>query len=214
MDPQKLSAQELVQLCLASQDPALWYEFERRFQQMISIVVRRRLHRCSINDPALVDDLTQDTFLKLCDHDFRALREFHFEHENSLFGFVKTVASNVAQDYLRREYSAKHGGGLEEEDLEKASVIIPARTSLADDAHIQILLAEIQRILEEELGHEPNFRRDIAIFWLYFRWGLTAKEISEIPSIGLTVKGAESVLLRLTRLLRGRLGGHGTASGR
>jgi hypothetical protein len=76
-------------------------------------------------------------------------------------------------------------------------------------------MAEIQRILEKELAHEPNFGRDIAIFWFYYRWGLTAKEISEILSMGLTVKGVESVLLRLTRLVRSKLGGsYGTASGR
>lgn len=211
MDPKKLSLQELLQLCLATQDPALWQEFVRRFQPLIAGVVKKTLRRWPwiYSDPALVDDLTQDTFMKLCANDFRALREFHFEQDNSLYSFLKTVASNVAQDYLRREYSPKHGGGVEEVDLDDA--MIPARPV---DAHTQILLAEIQRILEEELGHEPNFRRDIAIFWLYYRWGLTAKEISGISWIGLTVKGVESVLLRLTRLIRGRLGGRGTASGR
>jgi RNA polymerase sigma-70 factor, ECF subfamily len=214
MDPKKLSLQELLQLCLATQDPALWQEFVCRFQSHISRVVKNTLRRCKWASPdlALVDDLTQDTFMKLCANDFRALREFHFEHENSFYGFLKTVASHVAQDYLRREYSSKHGGGLEEEDLDSA--IIPARASSAEDTHLQILIAEIQRILEEELGHEPNFQRDITIFWLYYRWGFTAKEISEIPSIALKVKGVESVLLRLTRLIRGRLGGRGTASGR
>ena len=211
MDPKKLSLQELLQLCLATHDPALWQEFNRRVQPLISRVVFNTVKRCrwASPDPALVDDLTQDTFLKLCANDFRALREFHFEHENSLFGFLKTVASNVAQDYLRREYSRKHGGGVEEVDLDDA--IIPARPV---DTQTQILVAEVQRILEEELKNDASRERDITIFWLYYRWGFTAKEISKIRSIGLTVKGVESVLLRLTRLIRGRLGGRGTASGR
>lgn len=201
MDLQKLSAQELVQLCLASQDDAPRLEFVRRFQPLVAGVVRNRLRRWTINDPALVDDLTQDTFLKLCDHDFRALRHFQFEHENSLYGFLKTVASNVVLDHMRKA----RPWDFEMEDLDALSGIIPAETRFSDDPHVQILMAEIQRCLEEELQHQPNSRRDISIFWLYYRCGLTAKDISRLPSIRLTVKGVESTLLRLTRLVRAKL---------
>ena len=44
--------------------------------------------------------------------------------------------------------------------------------------------------------------RDRNLFWLYYRQGLTAEAISRIPAIGLSAKGVESALLRLTRLLR------------
>ena len=55
------------------------------------------------------------------------------------------------------------------------------------------------------LAGEPNFTRDFAIFWLYYRQGLTSKAISELAAIGLGVKGVESTLLRLTRLVRAKL---------
>lgn len=217
MDPKKLSIQELLQLCLATQDPALWQEFVCRVQPLISKVVGRTARRCrwGSSDPALVDDLIQDTFMKLCANDYRALREFQFEHENSFFGFLKTVASNVVRDHIRATENQKRPSPRQQEDLEMASATVPSKTSFGEDTQSQILIAEIQRILEEELPHEPNFRRDLAIFWLYYRWGLTAKEISKIRSIGLTIKGVESLLLRLTRLVRSKLGGnYGTASGR
>ncbi len=199
----KLSLWELVQLCLASQDSEPWLEFVSRVQPLISGVVRNCLRRWSISDPALVDDLTQDTFLKLCDRDFRALREFHFEHEYSLYGFLKTVAVHVVHDHIRKI----RPWDPEPQDLETISPTMPARSSFAEDAQSQILMAEIQRCLEQELQNQPNCRRDITIFWLYYRCGFTAKDISRLPSIGLSVKGVESTLLRLTRLLRGRLGG-------
>jgi RNA polymerase sigma-70 factor (ECF subfamily) len=44
--------------------------------------------------------------------------------------------------------------------------------------------------------------RDRNLFWLYYRQGLTAEAISRIPAIGLSAKGAESAIGRLTRLLR------------
>jgi RNA polymerase sigma-70 factor (ECF subfamily) len=217
MDPKKLSLQELLQLCLATQDPALWQEFVSRFQPLISRVVVKTFRRCRFAspDPALVDDLTQDTFMKLFANDYRALREFQAEYENSFFGFIKTVASHLVKDYIRKDTSEKQGGRLKREDLDEASITTPAPTTVTERAEHKVLIAEIQRCLEEQLAYEPNFSRDIAIFWLYYRYGLTAKAISQIPSIGLTVKGVESTLLRLTRLVRNCLGGgRGIASGR
>jgi len=212
MDPKKLSIQELLQLCLATQDPTLWQEFVRRFQLPISRVVVKTLRKWPWihPDPALVDDLVQDTFLKLCASDFRALRDFHFDHENSLFGYLKKVASNVVQDYVRKLKSEKHGGGLKEEDLEKVSITEPIRGSNPDR---QILINEILRCLQS-LSSQPNFNRDFVIFQLYYFEGLTAADIGDRPDIGLGVKTVESALLRLTRLVRNKLGGsYGTASG-
>ena len=66
----------------------------------------------------LVDDLVQDTYLKLCANDFKSLREFECDHENALFGFLKVVASNVVHDHFRGHCSQKRGRGHEAECLE------------------------------------------------------------------------------------------------
>jgi len=50
-----------------------------------------------------------------------------------------------------------------------------------------------------------TLQRDRTIFWLYYRQGLTAKEIGALPSIGLSLKGVESTLHRLTQLVREHL---------
>jgi RNA polymerase sigma factor (sigma-70 family) len=212
MDPKKLSIQELLQLCLATQDAALWQEFVCRVQPLISKVVGRTVRRCRWRppDPALVDDLIQDTFMKLFANDYRALREFQFEDENRFFGFIKTVASHVVQDYIRKVNSDKHGGGLKEEDIEKESITLPAPSSNPDR---QILINQILYCLQR-LSSQPNFKRDMLIFQLYYFDGLTAADIGDRPDIGLGVKTVESALLRLIRFLKGELGGRGTASGR
>src|SRR3954454_5988569 len=49
--------------------------------------------------------------------------------------------------------------------------------------------------------------RDRKIFWLYYREGLTAKEIAGLPQISLTLKGVESTLYRLIQLVRTHLTG-------
>ena len=206
MDPQKLSAQELVQLCLASQDPALWCEFVRRFQPPISRAVLKSLRRWpSIHaEPALVDDLTQDTFMKLFANDYRALREFKFEHEAQFYGFLKIVASNVVHDYVRKIHNDKRGGGRQEEDFEEIACTVPAPRNSSQDPERQVLLAQIQRCLENLLRDDPHGDRDMTLFLLYFRVGFTAEAISRYPHFGLEIKGVESALLRLVRLVRAR----------
>jgi DNA-directed RNA polymerase specialized sigma24 family protein len=44
--------------------------------------------------------------------------------------------------------------------------------------------------------------RDRALFWLYYLQGFTAEEIARLPVAGLTAKGVESALRRVTRWLR------------
>ena len=214
MDPRELPAQELLQLCLQSGDQATWLEFVRRFQPLLAGVIIKSIRRWTNPTPALVDDLVQDTYLKLCANNFRALREFDCKHENALFGFLKVVASNVVQDHFRSSYSQKRGSGKEDEELDKIQVSTPS-SSFSENAERNILIGEIRQCLESHAA-EPNFTRDCTIFWLYYQQGLTAKAISELPAIGLTVKGVESTLLRLTRLLKEKMNarpGRTTASG-
>jgi RNA polymerase sigma-70 factor, ECF subfamily len=204
MDTLKLSAQQLVQLCLDSQDEAMWTEFVRRFQPLIAGVVYKCVLGRVSPSPALVDDLVQDTYLKLCTSNFKALRDFEFQHENALFGFLKVVATNVVEDYYRGSCSQKRGSGRQEEDITEARIAVPADTGLYHPVEREILLGEIKQCLAEEAG-EPNFVRDYTIFLLFYSQGLTAKAISKLPGIGLSVKGVESTLLRLTRQVRAKL---------
>jgi RNA polymerase sigma-70 factor (ECF subfamily) len=208
MDPKKLSAQELVQLCLDSQDEALWMEFVRRFQPLIAGVINKCVFRRIGANLTLVDDLAQDTFLKLCANNFKALRNFVFKHENGLFGFLKVIAEHVAEDHFRSTDNLKHGGGFEEVDIEDAVAVLPSHHRRPQSVERDILLGEIKDCLAK-CATDPNFSRDYSIFWLYYRYGFTAKAISKMPSIGLNVKGVESALLRLTRYVRDKLGDSG-----
>ena len=134
MDPLKLSAQELVQLCLEAKDEASWMEFVRRFKPLISGVVVKLMSRRGKINTALLDDLVQDTYLKICAHNFKALREFDFRHENALFGFLKVITANVVEDYYRNINSQKRGQGRQEEGpgLRKRHNTDPSRSVHAD----------------------------------------------------------------------------------
>src|SRR5580765_6989662 len=115
MDPHKLSAQELVQLCLDSQDHASWTEVVRRFQPLIAGVVTKCIsHRGRPLRRDLIDDLVQDTYIKLCVNNFKPLRDFDFQHDNAFFGFLKVVASNVVEDHYRKSKGPTRSSGHED----------------------------------------------------------------------------------------------------
>jgi hypothetical protein len=69
-----------------------------------------------------------------------------------------------------------------------------------------LLLQEIDQCLQS-CAEVPGKRRDRLIFWLHYRQGLSANAISSLPAVGLTVKGVESVIYRLTGLVRGQIAG-------
>ena len=46
---------------------------------------------------------------------------------------------------------------------------------------------------------------DRMIFWLYFRQGMSTKEIASLPTIGLGAKGVGSVIERLKHAIRDQI---------
>jgi|SRR5215471_12997525 len=212
----------LLVLALRSRDELLWTEFIRRSQPVIAGVVTKTIRRWAGPTSSLVDDLVQETYLKLFAENARALRKFVCRHENALYGFLKVVASNVVQDHFRCMYSQKRGSGRWEESIEhdggisvgegrRATEVVNrggqsgratvASTSVRSALEDRILFRQIDACLKAQWSG-PNFSRDYSIFWLYYGDGLSAKAISCIPSIRLSVKGVESLLFRLTRLMQ------------
>jgi len=194
---------ELLQLCLQSDQDTLWAEFVGRSHSVIAGVVIKTMRRWIRPSPSLIDDLVQETYLKLCRDHFKALRRFIFGHENALFGFLKVVASNVVQDHFRGVYSRKRGSGIADAEFDCISSAFVLQSPLAAMER-GVLLQAVDRCLESCAG-SPNSARDRVIFWLYYRNGLTAAAISRLPSIKLSAKGVESTLLRLVRLVRLKL---------
>ena len=201
---QPRTALDLLRDCIQSGEQAAWLEFVSRFQPMLAGAVAKAARRWTTPAPALVDDLVQMTYLKLCANRCRALRELDCDHESSLYGFLKVVASHVVQDHFRSSSCQKRGKGRGEETMETSIGTADPIAPGAHDGEQRILMSQIQECLEN-YASGPNCERDFAIFWLYYRQGFTAKEISGLPEIGISTKGVESTLLRLTRLLRAKL---------
>ena len=194
----------LIRACVDGK-AAAWQEFIRRFNRIIAITSYRAARRWGGESPEVVDDLTQETYLKLCADDARVLREFDSPYQDAIFAFLKVVTANVANDYFKRRHASKRGGRQADEPIEEAERTgSTAGPSNAASIERDVLLNEVDACLWAVAPAETR-ERDRTIFWLYYRQGLTAKEIVALPSIDLSLKGVESTLHRLTQLVRAQL---------
>jgi len=200
----------LLEDCLADTSaaaPARWEQFVSRIHGLIAGAVVRTLRQTADAPPrALVDDLVQDTYVKLCADNLAALRRFRGGRPEALVAYLRAVACSVTRDYVRAETAAKRGSGRVDTLDDAANAVADPRAA-EDPLDRQLLFAQLDRWLTTE-GDATTGRRDRWIFWLYYRHGLTARAIASIPAVGLSAKGVESTIHRLTRAAREAFGAH------
>jgi RNA polymerase sigma-70 factor (ECF subfamily) len=199
--PSDVSSTELVKACLASADELAWTEFIRRFHTVIASTVLRTARQWCEPSRAQLDDLIQDTYLKLCENDYRLLRSFQPRQEDSIYGFLKVVAANMVHDHYRSTLAVKRGTNLTAAiaEIKSSEPRVPGDAFDAMSHRLQI--AQIAEVLGELTAGKGQGKK-CAIFWLRHQHGFTASEIAAIPEFGLTTEGVESLLLRLAVMIR------------
>jgi RNA polymerase sigma-70 factor, ECF subfamily len=196
-----LSTPELVKRC-SRRDPAAWTEFLRRYQRPMALAIVRILRNAGPSSPEILDDLLQDTYLRLCANDCALLHTLVLRHQDSLEPVLCVIGINVARDHLRAKMSQKRGGQLQQAPDGNLNVVERAEPEgSATQIERKIQLDEIDRLLQRSPG-SASAPRDRRIFWLHFLSGLSSQSISEIPSVGLTAKGVESSIFRTLRYIR------------
>jgi RNA polymerase sigma-70 factor, ECF subfamily len=200
-----ISIEDLVRRCSVSGEIAAWEEFVRRFHHLIAKTVLRGAVRFGDSSRQTIDDLIQETYLKFCANNYCILRNFEHRHPDAFLGYVQVVATNVVRDHFKSCYSKKRGAnqveGMSEEIVPAAGEYSTGSPRAIERA---VLIQEVQRHLDlcvAGVDHDRNVR----IFWLYYRVGLSAAAIAALPGIGLTTKGVESLVLRIARELRKRM---------
>jgi RNA polymerase sigma-70 factor (ECF subfamily) len=202
MDYAALSAERLILACTQTGDAAAWEEFVRRFHRLIATVALRVARRWGDSSSQAVDDLIQETYLKLCAGNFRILRSFKSQHPDAFYGYLKVVTANLVHDRFKAAHSDKRGSGTVEVAADPQITSDASATTKSSERGI--LLQQVDALLSR-LAAGRHLERDRRVFWLYYRVGLTANAIASLPAIGLSTKGVESTILRLTRLLREEL---------
>lgn len=159
-----------------------------------------------------VDDLLQDTYLKLCADKCRVLLDFARRHsDEAVLGYIKTIAINVTHDHFKSLYSQKRGAGETDQFHEEFDPAAHGGSFGGPEAmDREIFLKQVDEQLQA-CAAGSNQGRDCLIFWFYYLQGMSAKAIAALATIKLTAKGVEAVIFRLTRCVREHLGNAGTA---
>jgi RNA polymerase sigma-70 factor, ECF subfamily len=218
VDYSTLSAEELALTCFRGGDENAWSEFVRRFHPLIARIALRVSRQWGERSPQVLDDLVQDTYVKICSERERLLQTFTCSHADAIYGFIKVFTTNLVHDHFKASRAEKRGGASINNAIEITDVAPLVANSKGTEALFErnVLIQQVDACLKG-LSSGSCSERDQRIFWLYYRAGLAASAIANLPSIGLTTKGVESALLRLTRQIRQRLvekvnarGPHGT----
>jgi RNA polymerase sigma-70 factor (ECF subfamily) len=163
-------------------------------------IVRVLVRAGASADLATLSDLEQEVWARVVARDGEALRRLRGKDETCVRSFLGTVALNVVRDARRRARARPdpgHSDPAELEDLVDDPEGDPERR--AADRELQ------ERALQAARA-ETQDERDLLIFQLHYRGGASAAEIAAVPGMGLTPKGVETVLYRLTQRVRRRLG--------
>jgi len=197
-----LPLKDVVCLCAGPCDDEAWQEFVSRVGRPISLTIMRTASLWGNPSRSLVEDLVQGTYLKLWEDGCRLLRDFAVQHPEAILGYVKKAAVNATHDYFKHHYSQSSGGNkphVSTSDVDP-EVGMDAHGS-QDKIAFGVFLNEIDEHLKRGLTG-PDQERDRTIFWLYFRQGMSTKEIASLPTIKLGTKGVGSVIERLKHCIR------------
>jgi RNA polymerase sigma-70 factor (ECF subfamily) len=160
-----------------------------------------------------VEDLLQVTYLKLWEGGRSLLRDFALQYPEGILGYLKRIAANATHDYFKHGHSQSSGGdephvSTSDVDPEAGMEVHGSEERIA----FQLFLSEIDEQLKHCLSG-PDRERDRTIFWLYFRQGMSTREIASLPGIGLGTKGVGSVIERMKHSIRDQILGTGADCG-
>lgn len=134
------------------------------------------------------------------------------QHPEAILGYLRKTAANATHDYFKHGLSQSSGGDkphLSTSDVDPEA----GQGAQGSQGRIDfgIFLDEVDEYLKNQLTG-PDRERDRTIFWLYFRQGMSTKEIAALPTIELSAKGVGSVIERLKHGIRDKILGIDSSS--
>jgi len=192
----RLSLRDIWRKCLDTPaNEEVWQELLDRIHPVLLRIARNVAHSSGLDRREDIDDLVQEICAKISHP--ASLRSIRLPSEDAQAEkYFHATAANAARDALKTRFASKRG--------ERLTIYMEDHLSeLADFIAAPAIEREILfRQIDELLDATTNER---IVFWLYFRQGLTSKEIASIPAVGLTSKGVESAIQRMTASVRNRL---------
>jgi RNA polymerase sigma factor (sigma-70 family) len=167
----------------------------------------------------VVEDLTQDVFVRLMDGERRAIAQFKGRNENSIYTYLNAIATNLVRDHvkmLRAQRRPQVAASLDEtrrsnspEELDEFLTLADKLMSSEPDPEATIVEGEVRMHISgalDQVCRGSTTKRDRLIFRLYFLEGLTIDEITTYQSISLTQSGIEKRIFKIRSIIKKILG--------
>lgn len=195
---------ELVGRCIQGDEEA-WRVFVSKYAKLINLYVLRSCP--GLIKSEIVQDLTQEVFIRLLANDCKALRRLQATTETGLLAFLASVARTVVMDEARRRQSAKRSADIvsldgETQDINRAGPLLA--TSTPEFELEESLSLEGFRSLLNSTITGPNAERDKCIIQMYFLDDMSASEIAQVRGLGVTVAAVDGIIHRARKLLRAK----------
>lgn len=187
---------ELVELCLQGNQDA-WAEFLRRFHRLVAGVAAKTLP-VRLRSHEAIEDMVQETWKRICNHECRVLRELEWLHEGALRGILKITASSAAKDHVRVVKSQKRD--IDKEEPLELVFELPTPDDLEGRIHNRVFLEKLALCIEQKIQGENHRTRDVTMFLLFFSHRVTASDLARVYELGL--KAVENTVARLARIAR------------
>jgi RNA polymerase sigma-70 factor (ECF subfamily) len=127
-----------------------------------------------IRDQALVEDIFQDTFLKV----IQSVKAGKYYDNGKFLSWVMRIAHNLIIDHFRR---LKQMNVISNDDYE--SDLFNSKKLSDPNVEDQIVNVQIRKDVRKLIGHLPDDQREVVILRHYA--GLSFKEIAEITDVSI-----------------------------
>src|SRR5437868_5166498 len=124
-----MSLEELIRACAEGGNAIAWEEFVRRFHGLITAVALRTARQWDTPTANLIDDLVQESYLRLCSDREHLLGKFQEQHPDSFYAYLKVITTNVVHDHFRALHSKKRGLRQTEELSKMSDAPVPSHNT-------------------------------------------------------------------------------------
>jgi DNA-directed RNA polymerase specialized sigma24 family protein len=203
--------------CVESDDRGAWDELIRRFHPVVRRAARGTFHLLAPGKYARedVEDVGQESWVKLLRDDRKHLREHPNRSEGEFHMYLRQTAVNTVRDRLNAKSRIKRPriAALDQDQLDFILAQVEDGAMTPDHwTHVQQIKEQITPLLRKNWSEHSTCERDIAICNLAFMEQLSAARIASIASFGLSRGGVEKVIERGRKILQSHFGGPGARS--
>ncbi len=197
---------QLIEECATSRRDEPWRELLERFQEPLDKGISRGLRRCGWSAASEGrEDLRQEVYCRLLEHDARALRQCRGRNEPEVRAYLARIAERVVRDSVRATVAEKRGGGLVRrcpvsEAAGEVACPSPSPERRAEQAEAgRRFLAGCRAVLGKRAAG-----RELTILYLALIEDWSSPEICRRLGAGLTPGGVDSLVHRSRRRLAAR----------